>query len=514
MNLDNYIEYNSEFINQEYGQFKIGKSSFCDDVWDFNGLEGMPQNIPVCRLQLKFGTILKPSIKYVTKRIVLNWCRISDINSVKRKLDGILMFNRFISEMYPSIETYRQVNRMIVFSYFTWLLEALNNKAKPYSATHIKFGSYPLKELFQEGARLGLDVPNENSWINTMYVEMILKSPRVKKYNKDITTKKHIAKDIVETIIKDALLDPVIFVRVAVIIGTQTGMRIRELLSIKEGCIRHIEGKPYIFYTTTKTMLGLVELSKPANSLVIYVVKQLEEYTRELRKETGLKELFIHKIQYGTKTVVVAYHTFGKNFLKPFVKRWDLRLNGELIELTSHYFRHFFAQGAYRNGMSIATIAKILNHESLVMTEVYTYNLKQEINDKFVEIMSNPQSLGGICVGKIQERLSRNNPFKGKTERQIKIIMDAMRIRILANGICMHHPARNESCPLEDENGIGCTHCENFVTHKICLPVHRNRVELLEMEMVRSERQGNTVWYNKCKQERDFIQNTFITPFE
>ncbi|ACL74457.1 site-specific integrase [Ruminiclostridium cellulolyticum] len=511
MYLVDFIGYRPEYFEQGYTHFKIGNSFFEDDTWNFIGLTPEQAGKPDCRFLIKFGEIKKPRLRFTTKQIVLSWCLTLEILSVQRKLVGIKKFIHFIEHEYPEIDAYSKVNKGIVCSYITWMLGVKKN-GKLLSASDIKFGSLGLKDLFIEGMRKGWDVPQNCGWIALLHEEMVLKSPRVRKFSREKTTKKAYAKETIETIIKCALQDDNIFVRAAVIIQTQVGLRISELLSIKDGCINYVNGIPQLTYITTKTKKQPMSVEKPINSLVVQVITELEEYTRAIRKKAGLESLFVHRIRYDTKTVIIAYHTFGKNFLRPFVKRWDIKEDGEPLELTSHYFRHFFAQGAWKGGMPVQFISKMLNHDSLVMTETYTYSLQEQMNEKFIEIMSNPENLAGVGIGRIKERLRSENPFQGKTEREIKIIMEAMRIRILANGICMHHPARRESCPISD--GESCMHCPNFVSPRVCIPVHKLRVERITDEIKRAEKQGNTIWLSKLMQEKEYIEQNFIRKFE
>lgn len=510
MYVNRYIDYNPEYTDIKNLDFIVGSSKFSDDVWDFSNAKR--DGKPNCRYIIKFTHIEKTQIKFTTKLIVLNWCLYLKILSVKRKFDGLTKFIKFLESYYPEIKSYSQITQMIVSTYINWLLNFQKKDGSKLSATDIKFGTLGLKDLLVEGERKGWDVPQNNFWIKGMHNDLILKSPRCIKFSREKTTKKKYSNETIEKILSCALKDENIFVRSAIIIQTQIGLRISELISIKEGCLTYQNGEPFLNYETSKTKKGIVQIKKPVNALVVKAIEELDRHTKQLRMESGIKNLFVHKIQYDSKIAVMAYHTFTKNYLKPFIERWDITENGEKICLTSHYFRHFFAQGAWKGGMTIKSIAKMLEHESLVMTETYTYNLQDELNRRFAEIMSNPQNLTGIGVGKFQERLNLKNPFQGKTEREIKIIIDAMRVKILSNGICMHHPARREDCPIKD--GQKCIHCSNYVSPKICIPVHKVRIERLQDEIIRAEKQGNTIWSSKLKEEKDYIHNNFVKPFE
>lgn len=76
---------------------------------------------------------------------------------------------------------------------------------------------------------------------------------------------------------------------------SQTGLRINEVLSIRQGCV-HITNDGYDYMEVT---LGKTEKGEPIihkvfiNELVKNTVAELEEYTKDLRNESELKELFL-----------------------------------------------------------------------------------------------------------------------------------------------------------------------------------------------------------------------------
>ena len=86
---------------------------------------------------------------------------------------------------------------------------------------------------------------------------------------------------------------------ITIIIQSQTGLRINEVLSIQEGCVkRTADGYDYMEVTLGKTEKGEPIIHKVfINDLVKDAITELSEYTAELRKESGLKELFLCRIK-------------------------------------------------------------------------------------------------------------------------------------------------------------------------------------------------------------------------
>ena len=89
--------------------------------------------------------------------------------------------------------------------------------------------------------------------------------------------------------------------------------------------------------------LGKTEKGEPIihkvfiNELVKDTIKELSDFTEPLRKESGLKELFLCKSAKKKNAInVYSLEHWNDQKLMPFIKRWDIRGNkGELYPLTS-----------------------------------------------------------------------------------------------------------------------------------------------------------------------------------
>lgn len=82
------------------------------------------------------------------------------------------------------------------------------------------------------------------------------------------------------------------------------------------------------------------------NELVKNVVAELEEYTKDLRQQSGLKELFIVKFTSKQWSVgVYKVDKWNSYKLVPFIEKWDIRdKKGNLYPLKSHQFRATFVR--------------------------------------------------------------------------------------------------------------------------------------------------------------------------
>ena len=274
-----------------------------------------------------------------------------------------------------------------------------------------------------------------------------------------------------------------------------------------------------------------MEVEKPINDVAAELVLELIKFTEGIRKELNTKQIFVNKSREGgggyiarnyeqlnnkkfpvNKTEFISKGNFNRDYIQPFVKRWDIREDGELIHLSTHYFRHFFSHLAYLNDMSVNTIKDMLNHESFLMTATYMYNAENSMREKFKEMMSNPSKMVGKNVGDYQEKLAMKNIFRGKTEKQLDSIIGVMNVKILSNGACMHHPLKADKTLSQCEPN--CLKCDKYVTHECYLEVHKKRVRRLEVVMGDSLNKGRKKWYERNKAERDYIIEKFIKPFD
>lgn len=69
--------------------------------------------------------------------------------------------------------------------------------------------------------------------------------------------------------------------------------------------------------------------------------------------------------------------------------------------------------------MNIQSILEMFDHTSLAMTEIYIYISEEEMKAKMAEVFSEDAIIAGVAVGRIKERLMKDNPFKGRTQKQI-----------------------------------------------------------------------------------------------
>lgn len=519
----NKLYYDPEFIIS-------AQSLYSDDIWELEGADKA----------IKFDVFKdRPEMVSVIKRYLLFEYVQKSGNSVLRTYEGIKIFYRFIVERFNNITRFEQVNRMVIVTYFDYILSFKYKKGSTkfdaegvaYTPTTLIHGTRFLKELYLEGIKKGI-INKEIEFaleIEQLYRSIILSNPRIVNASKTRTTKAEYSEDTIKKVVTSAFFDEDLYARAIIITQTQSGARIEEVLKLEEDCITYADGKPRLRYWTRKTKLGEVLVEKPTNEVVVQVINDLIEFTKPFRNELNTKKIFVSRQNnnYGIprnakqyekhKACKGAYRLISKgnvnrDYIKPFLQRWGISENGKPINYTTHYNRHFFAYLSWTQNLSIHSIQNMLNHESLSMTSTYTANAEAAMRKKFKEMIADPGNMVGPNVGNFKSELAKGNIFEGKTEAQLDAIIGVMNIQVLANGACMHHPLKAEQ--RLEKCRPGCYKCDRFTTHLAYLSVHKRRVARLEKVMENALELKNIAWYEKNRAEKEYIENMFIKPFE
>jgi integrase len=307
---------------------------------------------------------------------------------------------------------------------------------------------------------------------------------------------KPIPEDVFDKILYHALHDEKdVLTKAGIIIQSQTGLRISEVLSIQEGCVKRTsDGYDYMEVTLGKTEKGEPVIHKVfVNEYVKKAVEELSDFTEPLRKESGLKELFL--ISYrGIRVLNVDKWTSKR--LPHFIERWDIRDNkGELYPLKSHQFRATFVRELIKKKVPIAMIMKQYSHVSIEMTAHYLTLQEEEVKEIYADMILSPESkIAGLRAKEIKGKL--DNLFHGKTEMEIDdVITDlakTMSFNPLPTGVCLYD-FRRGNCT--DGDGCFFYNCPNYITEVQFYPVLKDELDLLEKEMARLKELGQEPAY-------------------
>ena len=457
---------------------KIGNSRFKDDEWDLSPLFNAPQRLPVCRRLLKFQRISSKQICNTIKLYAYHELGCVKPQTVKGKIRSLIVFAQYCN--VNGVNSFFDVTADIIFNYTKWLKKTGFSQQSGYA------NCYVIEELIRIGQVKGWDVPGSNIFAGRRAYDFWNPYREI-----DKKRTKPIPQDIFEKILRFAMNSELdILTKAGIIIQSQTGLRINEVLSICEGCVKPLEDGHFCLEVTLgKTVKGdpVMHLIL-VNELVVNAVHELECQTAKIRKKSGLKELFV----FRGRTIRVCDPTSWSNHrLRSFIRRWDIRdSNGDLYHLNSHQFRATFVADLVKKKVPIAYIMKHFSHVSIEMTAHYLTLKQEEIKELYSRMIFQLDSkIAGYRAHDIKSRLREQ--FKGKTVEEIDTIIsslcDTMSFNPLPMGVCLYD-FRRGNCT----NGDGCFfyNCPNFITEVQFYPVLKKELDLMEMEMDRFKKLG------------------------
>lgn len=478
----------------------IGNSRYSDDVWDLRPFI-TAKSTKESHKYIRFEYISDADMKETVKQYTYYKLGKTKPQTVQNYINGSLpMFIEYCST--NGIHSFEDVTLEDYLNFNLWM------KDEKKVATGTGFIScHVVEEIIRIGQIKGWNVPQFHL-PKTETANQLWNTNRSMRTNKT----KPIPEDVFDKILYHAVHDENdVLTKAGIIIQSQTGLRINEVLSIQEGCVKRTsDGYDYMEVTLGKTEKGEPIIHKVfINDLVKDTIAELSEYTAELRKESGLKELFVHKITKKNNAIeVLAKDGYQAYKLNPFIKRYDIRDNkGELYPLTSHQFRATFVRELIKRKVPIAMIMKQYSHVSIEMTAHYLTLQEEEVKEIYSDMILSPESkIAGLRAKEIKGKL--DDLFHGKTEDEIdNVITDlakTMSFNPLPTGVCLYD-FRRGNCT--DGDGCFFYNCPNYITEVQFYPILKDELDLLEKEMARLKENGH-----EREWQKQYIKYKYLKP--
>ncbi|MCB2289650.1 tyrosine-type recombinase/integrase [Clostridium sp. CS001] len=482
----------------DYSNITIGTSKFTDDTWDLSPFI-TAKTTKDSQKKINFSYIKSDDMKLTAK--LYSYHKLGQIKpqTVRDYINGSL--HSFIEYCnLNNINNFSEVNKEIFLDFAMWLKDD-----KKISAGYVN--CFIVEEIIKLGQIKGWNVPKTNLFVDMGSFDLWQPQKSVKE-NKT----KPIPEEIVDKILYYAVnKETNVLTKAGIIIQSQTGLRINEILSIKKGCIHTTsDGYDYMEVTLGKTEKGEPIIHKVfINELVKNVVKELEEYTEELRKESDLKELFLTKVKSKNNLIdVLNIGNFSDKRLPKFIKKWDIRdSKGNLYPLKSHQFRATFVRELIKVRVPIAHIMKQFAHVSIEMTTHYLELKNEEVKEIYSDMILSPTSkIAGLRAKEIKGKLDEQ--FKGKTEEEIDDIVynlsKSMSFNPLPTGVCLYD-FRRGNC--SDGDGCFFYNCPNYITEIKFYPILKQELDLMEKEMARFKELGR-----ERDWQRQYVKHQYLKP--
>lgn len=478
----------------------VGDSKYSDDIWDlrpFIKLKTMKES----QKYLSFGYIKDAELKETVKQYA--YYKLGKIKSqtVRGYINSALpMFIEYCS--VNGIHSFADVSLEDYLTFNLWMKD--EKKVAISTGFHV---CHVVEEIMRTGQIKGWNVPQFHL-PKTETANQLWPQRTSMKANKT----KPIPEDVFDKILYHAVHDEKdILTKAGIIIQSQTGLRINEVLSIREGCAKRTsDGYDYMEVTLGKTEKGEPIIHKVfINELVKNVIAELSEYTAELRKKSGLRELFLTKNpKLGNKIDVFHTEQWNDKRLKKFIKRHDIRdSKGNLYPLTSHQFRATFVRELIKRKVPIAMIMKQYSHVSIEMTAHYLTLQEEEVKEIYSDMILSPESkIAGLRAKEIKGKL--DTLFHGKTEEEIDDVITnlskTMSFNPLPTGVCLYD-FRRGNC--SDGDGCFFYNCPNYITEVQFYPILKDELDLLEKEMIRLKELGHDREW-----QRQYIKHKYLKP--
>lgn len=478
----------------------IGNSRYSDDVWDlrpFITTKSTKESHKYIRFKYISDTDMKETVKQYAY---------FKLGKVKPQT----VFG-YINSSLPMFIQYCSINGIHGFVDMT-LGDYLNFNVwmKDEKKVAVKTGNiicHVVEEIIRIGQIKGWNVPQ----FHLPQTGLASQLWNIKKSMRTNRTKP-IPEDVFDKILYYAVhYEKDILTKAGIIIQSQTGLRISEVLSIQEGCVKRTsDGYDYMEVTLGKTEKGEPIIHKVfINNLVKDAITELSEYTAELRKESGLKELFLCRIKSQNNRVALYTLThWNDKKLRFFIERHDIRDNkGNLYPLISHQFRATFVRELIKRKVPIAMIMKQYSHVSIEMTAHYLTLQEEEVKEIYSDMILSPESkIAGLRAKEIKGKL--DDLFHGKTETEIDdVITDlakTMSFNPLPTGVCLYD-FRRGNCT--DGDGCFFYNCPNYITEVQFYPILKDELDLLEKEMARLKELGH-----EREWQKQYIKYKYLKP--
>ena len=470
----------------DFDNIMVGNSKFSDDTWDLRPFM-TAKTTKESHKYLRFEYIPNEDMKLVAKQYA--YYRLGKVKpqTVRSNINAHLpMFIEYCST--NGINSFADIAQEDFLNFSLWV----KDEKKVANQT-----GYQLAKVVEEIIKIGQikdwNVPQINIF-KGVSANQLWNTKKAKQSMKTNKTKP-IPEDVLDKILYHAVNDEKdILTKAGIIIQSQTGLRINEVLSIQKGCVKQFidndETYDYMEVTLGKTEKGEPIIHKVfISDLVKNVIAELTEATESLRKESGLRGLFLRR--YKKDIVLLKIDKWTEGRLSSFIKRHDIRDNkGNLYPLKSHQFRATFVRELIKRKVPIAMIMKQYAHVSIEMTSHYLTLQEEEVKEIYSDMILSPESkIAGLRAKEIKGKL--DDLFHGKTQEDIdetiESLSKSMSFNPLPTGVCLYD-FRRGNC--SDGDGCFFYNCPNYITEVKFYPVLRDELTLLEKEMDRLKELG------------------------
>lgn len=335
------------------------------------------------------------------------------------QVEGTLReFALFLAGNAPEVKSLRDVARIHIESYKTWLGTRPSARGEQLSRSSVRKRLAIVRNLFER--LIEWESPDAPDRVPVLAHEGPVNVERLPRFLDDGAATK---------LLVAARNDPEPFVRLCVEFLARTGLRIGEFLDLTVDAVVQIGSSYWL----------RVPLGKMHNDRYVPLHPQLkamlDEWLDNRPKELRSPYMFVDRGRQISRSKVVR--ALDK-----------VATTAGIGHVTPHQLRHTLATQAINRGMSLEALAALLGHKSLSMTLVYARIADRTVADEYFAVSEKVEAL-------YDKAQSLPESAEGKKMSQVRHEMDR---RMLGNGYCAR-PVELD-CHFESI----CESCTFFVT--------------------------------------------------
>lgn len=469
------------------------------DIWDVRKLfEIYPLHCKPYAFMVHFTKIINIHLKEIVKKyfryMLANW----KPGTFEDNIRHISLFVNELSELYPSIKTFSELNRD------TNIQETLQSMYSRFSSTQVNNSLNVVRGMFK--------YMYANKWQEGPTTDTLIIDYDIPQYVRSLPKPipphlKVILDDYLETIIIPLLakgeptpiIEPMIWDMI--ILLRYTGRRFEDAAHLladgsESDCLKYdADGDPILFtdHRIAKIPKDIIVplahlVDSQGNNIVEQAILRQKNRVRGLGPVTvdGNKYLFrrikVENRGYAPDTPVfdkdgkpiievVEHHAFSDVHLSKVCRHLNLRdENSDIYNITPHQFRHTVATEMIDAGVDIYAVKEFLGHSSVSMTEryikVYQQKLKKEFKDK---------------LSKSDATDIKNNLPEQESSYNSKWVKNKI-IGVLEHGdSCCEHLYKMPSCP-----------------HTVCKTCIKKKIYTRHLQSVKDTIESNTIHRDNC----------------
>ena len=373
------------------------------DIWNLRKL-GYAVTQSKMTYLLNFASITQPWLRSLAKDFIKYNLTLHGTDDCRQKIISLRRFSQFLDKQAPTVQSW-QIDRALIVKYISYLgttgdSTQARHRALVQLRLFLEVSAHQLqKPLPKERVLFDDDLPKRPEPLPREIPEGVL-----------VQLREHL----------DTL--PTTLLRMVVIL-LECGMRIGELCQLSLDClIRDDKQEWYLrLYQSKKKEEHVIPLVNE------HVIGAIQAQQQEIRDRFGAQ------CPYLFPSIRSSQLPYKKSYVAHRLNMWAVEhqivdSTGKLYRFQSHQFRHTVGMRLINDGVSLDTISRLFNHESLSMTQRYARKRAAKVREELERVHRKRKTVnaqGEIVKGDAQA----NHP-------DVQMIRKGVRGQTLAVGGC------------------------------------------------------------------------------